>query len=179
MEVEFINNYALALFDLAEEEANLEEYRSQIKDLVKIFKENERLIELFQEPLISKETKYKFIDKVFSQFNFNIVNFLKVIINNNRSFYMYRIIKRTLNLLDRRLNIQEGKLYSAVELTPYQIEKIRKTIEEDTGSRIEIKTFIEPSLIGGFKVLLKDDVYDTSLLSKLHNLKNNILLKRR
>ena len=49
--------------------------------------------------------------------------------------------------------------------------KQTKTLQK----RIELRIIVDESLIGGFKVYLKNDVYDASILRKVHNLKKKLL----
>ena len=53
--------------------------------------------------------------------------------------------------------------------------KIVKTIEENEKAKIELETVYDPSLLGGFIVSIKDNVYDASLISKLEKMKIAIL----
>ena len=89
--------------------------------------------------------------------------------------YLRKIIKETIFRFDDYLNIEEGKLVSATKLSEEQIHKIEKALEKTLQKRIELRIIVDESLIGGFKVYLKNDVYDASILRKVHNLKKKLL----
>ena len=60
------------------------------------------------------------------------------------------------------------------EMSEEEKEKIIKSIEKNEGVRLELEEVIDPSILGGFIVTLKDNVYDASLKTKLQNLKESL-----
>ena len=54
-------------------------------------------------------------------------------------------------------------------------KEYEKALEKTLQKRIELRIIVDESLIGGFKVYLKNDVYDASILRKVHNLKKKLL----
>ena len=175
MDNTLFNRYALALLSVAKEENKVEEYRLYLKEIKEALDNNPTFIKLLGATNIKKSDRYLIIEKVFAQYDSNIVNFIKVILKNNRSYYLRKIIKETIFRFDDYLNIEEGKLVSATKLSEEQIHKIEKALEKTLQTRIELRIIVDESLIGGFKVYLKNDVYDASILRKVHNLKKKLL----
>ena len=175
MDNTLFNRYALALLSVAKEENKVEEYRLYLKEIKEALDNNPTFIKLLGATNIKKSDRYLIIEKVFAQYDSNIVNFIKVILKNNRSYYLRKIIKETIFRFDDYLNIEEGKLISAAKLSEEQIHKIEKALEKTLQKRIELRIIVDESLIGGFKVYLKNDVYDASILRKVHNLKKKLL----
>ena len=175
MDNTLFNRYALALLSVAKEENKVEEYRLYLKEIKEALDNNPTFIKLLGATNIKKSDRYLIIEKVFAQYDSNIVNFIKVILKNNRSYYLRKIIKETIFRFDDYLNIEEGKLVSATKLSEEQIHKIEKALEKTWQKRIELRIIVDESLIGGFKVYLKNDVYDASILRKVHNLKKKLL----
>ena len=54
------------------------------------------------------------------------------------------------------------------------MNKIIKAIEKNENARVELETIIDPSLLGGFIVSIKDNVYDASLINKLEKMKASL-----
>lgn len=175
MDNTLFNRYALALLSVAKEENKVEEYRLYLKEIKEALDNNPTFIKLLGATNIKKSDRYLIIEKVFAQYDSNIVNFIKVILKNNRSYYLRKIIKETIFRFDDYLNIEEGKLVSATKLSEEKIHKIEKALEKTLQKRIELRIIVDESLIGGFKVYLKNDVYDASILRKVHNLKKKLL----
>ena len=168
------NRYAIALLEIAIEQNKTEEFRKEVKILKNIFQNSPEFCEILCDVNIDLAKKYSMIDKILASVNSDILSFIKVIIKNNRAHYLYKIFKETLYRFDDYLEIQEGKLILSKEISEEEKEKIIKSIEKNEGVRLELEEVIDPSILGGFIVTLKDNVYDASLKTKLQNLKESL-----
>ena len=168
------NRYAIALLEIAIEQNKTEEFRKEVKILKNIFQNSPEFCEILCDVNIDLAKKYSMIDKILASVNSEILSFVKVIITNNRAHYLYKIFKETLYRFDDYLEIQEGKLILSKEMSEEEKEKIIKSIEKNEGVRLELEEVIDPSILGGFIVTLKDNVYDASLKTKLQNLKESL-----
>ena len=168
------NRYAIALLEIAIEQNKTEEFRKEVKILKNIFQNSPEFCEILCDVNIDLAKKYSMIDKILASVNSDILSFVKVIIKNNRAHYLYKIFKETLYRFDDYLEIQEGKLILSKERSEEEKEKIIKSIEKNEGVRLELEEVIDPSILGGFIVTLKDNVYDASLKTKLQNLKESL-----
>ncbi len=175
MDNSLYNRYALALLNIAIEEKKEEEYRSDVKELVKLLKNNRQFIYILSNKIATTEESYKLIDEVFSSCNSNIKNFIKIIYKNGRAFYLYPIFKETLYRFDDYLKIERGTIYSSNKLTDETLNKISLIIGNKIDKKIELENQVDPTLIGGFKIILKNDIYDTSIASQIENIKKVIL----
>ena len=168
------NRYAIALLEIAIEQNKTEEFRKEVKILKNIFQNSPEFCEILCDVNIDLAKKYSMIDKILASVNSDILSFVKVIIKNNRAHYLYKIFKETLYRFDDYLEIQEGKLILSKEMSEEEKEKIIKSIEKNEGVRLELEEVIDPSILGGFIVTLKDNVYNASLKTKLQNLKESL-----
>ena len=168
------NRYAIALLEIAIEQNKTEEFRKEVKILKNIFQNSPEFCEILCDVNIDLAKKYSMIDKILASVNSDILSFVKVIIKNNRAHYLYKIFKETLYRFDDYLEIQEGKLILSKEMNEKEKEKIIKSIEKNEGDKLELEEVIDPSILGGFIVTLKDNVYDASLKTKLQNLKESL-----
>ena len=168
------NRYAIAILELAIEQEKVEEFRKEVKILKNIFQNSPEFCEILSDVNIDLSKKFSIVDKVLSSANEDILSFIKVIIKNNRAHYLYKIFKESLYRFDDYLEIQEGKLILSKEMSTEDKEKIIKSIEKNEGVKLELEEVIDPSILGGFLVTLKDNVYDASLKTKLENLKETL-----
>jgi F-type H+-transporting ATPase subunit delta len=175
---ELYNRYALALLDLAKEENKVVEYRQEVDSLLMVIKDNPEIMKFFGSYYTSEEAKNALIDEKLSKYySKNVINFIKVILKNNRSMYLYKIFKETLFRFDDYLNIEEGKIYSTLPLSKKDMDRIIEVIERNTDKKIVLTNVIDPKLIGGIKVVLKNDIYDASLVTQVDELKSRLLRK--
>lgn len=174
---ELFNRYAFGLLQVAIEEDKVSDYREEIVILRTVLKENKEFIKLLGSTQLEDDEPYKLIEKNFSKFSPDIVSFMKVILKHGRSHYLYEIIKETQFRFDDYLNVERGTIYSRVPLSEKNIEKIKLAIEKHTKKRIELKNVIDEDIIGGIKVVLKNDLYDASIKTNIENLKAHLLKK--
>lgn len=173
---ELYNRYAFALLDLAKEQNKVEDYRNEVISLVTIFKENPASIKFFNSYDISFVEKEEVINRCFlNNYFLEIVNFIKIIVKHGRAIYLYKIFLETLYRFDDYLNIERGVIYSTEELSNKRIAEIEEAIGVNTHKRVQLVNKIDETLIGGIKVVLKNDIYDSSLKGQLKGLKDLLL----
>lgn len=174
-EVALYNNYAIALLEVAIEEGKVEEYRKEIKVLKEVFKTNFDYVRFLGDYNISLSEKYKTIDRSFKNVNPSIISFIKIIVKNRRALFLAKIFKEAVYRFNDYLHIEEGKIYLAKKIDEKSKKKIIEAIEKNEKAKVELEEIYDPSLLGGFIVSIKDNVYDASLVNKLEKMKTTIL----
>ena len=169
------SRYASALFSIALEENQVDFYRKEIKVIRKIFLENEDLIHLFSSYFIDDKEKNDVVDKIFSNENINIVNFIKIIIHNKRTISIIKIFDEFIKDCNQHLKIKDGIIYSVNELNQKQIKDLEKAIEAKLNYQVELINVIDKKLIGGFKIQVEDQIFDGSIKNRLENLRNSLI----
>jgi F-type H+-transporting ATPase subunit delta len=172
---ELFNHYAIGLFDLAKEDDTVEATRKDVKIVRNLLKDYPKFVSILSDVDISKEERYAIVDEVFALLSLDVKAFIKVIIRNDRATSIYKIFREALYRFDDALGIEEGKLYSSKRMDEVDIERIAEAISKNTGRRIELNQYIDPDLLGGFKIVLENDVYDASLLHSIEQLKAKLL----
>lgn len=175
MDTQIFNSYAIAFLDYAIEFKKEEMLRNEIKEIRVLLKENPSFKLILSSKSLKLEEKYSLIDKVFISCDKSIKSYIKVIVKNNLSFHLYEIIRETLYRFDDYLNIEEGFLYLSKEFKKEEISSLIKEIEKRTNKRVDLKVVIDPTLIGGFKVSLRNNEFDASLKGRLDEIKLNII----
>ena len=168
--------YATALVDLAKEENKLDEYYNYLNSFISFFNENDELNDFFASFKINTKTKQDFINKHFNNlYNENFLNFLYLILKNGRGNKIYLILKDSLKLFEDELNIERGVIYSSKKLNDNYLNRIVESFKKKLNKRVVLKNEIDPSLIGGIKIVLRNDIYDASIKNKLDNLKKMLI----
>lgn len=66
---------------------------------------------------------------------------------------------------------------TVIPLSPTQIKKAKKIVEKKIKIT-KVKVFINPHILGGFKLKIGDEVWDESILGKIQKVKEAILSGR-
>ena len=171
MDSSVFNVYANALLDLSISKNEVLEMRNEIKEVKKIIKENKDFLLMMHLKTVKIEEKYQIIDKIFNSCLLTLRSFFKVLIKNNLSFYFYDILKESLYRFDDYLNIEEGTLYISSPLKEEEIDLIKNIVSKKINKQLDMEVLIDKNLIGGFKIVLRNDIFDSSILSRINNFK--------
>ncbi|MBU4692208.1 F0F1 ATP synthase subunit delta [Mycoplasma zalophi] len=175
MNNELIYNYGLAIFELAKEENQIDNYYSQLKYIDKSLQENQEFIKILNLYSLTIEKKYQLIDETFSDFSPTIVNFLKVITKNHIVSKITNIINIYKTLYYNSKNIKQGYVYSTETLSLEQINELQETYSQKYQINLKLKNRIDPKLLGGIKIVIDDIVVDNTILNQIEKLKESIL----
>lgn len=168
--------YAKALFDLNPEPGSLESVSQQLAAFCEALKENPKAREILYVSRLSKEEKKKIIGSALNSRESAILrNFLWVMIDNGRIHLLDQVQAAFKQRINIQLGITEGVVTSAVELTPSQLESLSKVFSRKLNKEIRLSTKLDPSLVGGFHVIIDGVVYDNSIKLQLKQLKKHLM----
>lgn len=170
--------YASSLFELAQEERQIERYEADLALVKNIICSDEEVLSFFMHFNVEKEAKKETIDKAFNgSLSVYVLNFIKLLIDKNRMNSLPEIINAFHSLTNDYLGIKEGTLYSSMELDKQEIKKIEHVLSKRMDKKIVLKLEIDENLIGGVKVVIGNHVIDGSVKNKMDLLKNELLRK--
>lgn len=169
--------YAEALFSLGLEDKKLTKLQDEGKALSEIIHDNEDFLLLLDSRFMSREERQDIASKILKDFDEDIVNFVKVLIANNRTNYIKDVLEAFNSLCNEYKGVKEGLIYSAFPLDKEIINKIKNKISQIEGMDVELISRIDPSLIGGVKVVINSHVYDGSIKNQLEKMQIDLLGK--
>ena len=172
---EITSHYSEALFSLKRDSNQLEESQKEIKELIKVLKQNPDFITLLSSSYKDFKEKEQIIDSVFVGVDEDIRILIKIVTKNHRGQYLVEIFENFNSLVNEYRGVLEGLVYSTEPLSEKELLKLNKTISEIESRPIELKNIIDPALIGGVKVVINDHIYDGSIKHHLESLKLTLL----
>ncbi len=172
---EIAERYGAGLFELAKEENKVEEYMDEVKTLKEVLKENPELMTFFSSVKISKDEKKALIDKVFTSFDHNLINFMKLIVDKGRVSQLSHIYSSFIEMCEEDLGIQHATVVSARALSQEDLNTIGNTLVSKTNKRIILENVVDPSVIAGIKVTMGNTVTDVTMKTKIENMRSTLL----
>ena len=165
-------SYALALYELAKENSELNKVEDEMNGLKALLSESSDFKEMILNPTVTKEEKNKVIIKIVDQYGFcqTLKKFLGFLATKNRLFFLNQIIDSFLDLVSSSKGELKAKLLSSKELSKAELEKIRNELSKDFQSPIKIDYKHDPDLIVGLVIQVGSVMVDTSIKSKLRQL---------
>lgn len=168
--------YGDALFDVAVESGRLDEFLNEAQMVKDLFVANEDLVKLMNHPKVPKEEKVTLLENCFSQgISQELLGTLRIMAMKDRCAEMINVLDYFISRVKEYKNIGLATVTTAMELKPEQKDKIEKRLLETTNYvEMEITYAVDPSLIGGMVIRIKDRVVDSSVKSKLTTLSREL-----
>jgi len=166
---ETANRYALALYELAKENSELEAVEKDIKELLAIYNTSEDLKNFIKNPTQSQSTQLEVLDKVSVEMSLSkiIKNFLFILITKRRIFFLNTIFLNFLSLASKKRGELKASLISSKNLTNEELKNLNIEISKATGTSVSFDYTVDENLIGGLKMQIGSLMVDTSIRNKL------------
>lgn len=97
-------------------------------------------------------------------------NFIKMLIENGRVSLLPEIGAQFAVLKNAQEGAADAAITSAFEISAAQVADLVKTLEKKFGRKLNPTVTVDPSLIGGVRVVVGDEVLDTSVRAKLQQM---------
>jgi F-type H+-transporting ATPase subunit delta len=166
--------YSEALFDVAKEKDELDEVQEQLGQFADAVDENRDLQVFFFSPYLSSQDKRDGISKAISGGNKELINFLELLAEKHRMPALFQIRRRFDELAADENDQLDVTVKSAVELDPSVVEAIGAEIEKKTGKKIDLRSEVDDSIIGGIVLQVGNRVLDASIRSRLDRLRREV-----
>jgi F-type H+-transporting ATPase subunit delta len=98
-------------------------------------------------------------------------NLLAAVLENGRLAALGEIAQQFQLLINARSGVSDAVIHSAFELSATQIDDVKATLEKRFGRKLNATVVIDASLIGGIRVVVGDEVLDTSVKARLEQMK--------
>ena len=97
--------------------------------------------------------------------------FIGTVAANRRAAELPGIISAFTEILAQRRGSQVAKVISATKLTAADLTSIKSQLKKTLGRPVDVETSIDPDLLGGFVVHIGSRLYDSSLKTKLEDMR--------
>lgn len=175
---DYINGYALALFNLAKEEKKLIKYKNQAIEIIEALEANPKAIHVFNSKVTDIEERKALVKKAFGKLDKTLINFLYVLTERSKFNLTVSILRKLIKLINENKNINEGVVYSINKLSPKQIKDIEVKTSKMLGAKVVLTNKLDANLIGGIKVEVNNEIIEDTVVSRLEQIKQQLLNER-
>jgi F-type H+-transporting ATPase subunit delta len=173
MSASMAGRYAAALFELAKEQGQLAQVEADLEAFQTMLDESADLVRLVRSPVISADDQAKALAAILGKAGISglTTNFFLLIARNRRMFAVADMLENFRTLLAAERGEVSADIASAHPLTPEQMTALEDALRIQVGKDVQMNTRVDPSLLGGLIVKLGSRMIDSSLRTKLNNLK--------
>jgi F-type H+-transporting ATPase subunit delta len=164
--------YAMALFELARDERQLESVGASLAGLKRALGESEDLRTLVTSPLVSREQSERGIAAAAESLGLDPItrNFVGVLARNRRLSQLSAVVRAFDMLSAAHRGEVTAEVVSAHPLGDDQVEALKTNLRAQTGRDVVVDLCVDPSILGGLVVKVGSRMIDGSIRTKLNTL---------
>ena len=169
--------YSLALYELAEENNNIQEIEIQSFALMQLIEQSKDFESVIKNPINKKEDQINVVIKISENYNFNslLKKFLCFLVEKRRLFFLKNILKNFVDICSQKRGEVKARLVAAKELNNEEINRIKDELSKNFSNKVKLDYKYDPSLIGGLIIQIGSAMIDTSIKNKLKQLENKMI----
>ncbi len=166
--------YAKSLLGLVTEQGKAEDSYKDMEFILAACKESKELNRVLKSPIINADKKLVILKEVFGGTISQItMAFLELLTKKGRESDVRDIADAYVSLYKESKGIETATVFSAARLTDESRKKVLELVKAGTDGEVELVEQVDPSLIGGFILRVKDKQVDTSISSKIREMKQD------
>jgi F-type H+-transporting ATPase subunit delta len=179
MNYKLASKYAQALIQLAGSPSKIRNYLEELEQLVDLLRAAPNFAWLLYHPCVTHFQKKKALKNLLSNhLDTSLLLFLFVLIDKKRIQYLPDIVREYRHLAHQQLKVLDVQVITAVPLEEQEELKLKTKLENFYHKSIQIKSKIDPKIIGGMILMLNNQMVDNSIKNQLVKLKENLLANR-
>jgi F-type H+-transporting ATPase subunit delta len=162
--------YAEAMFQVAQS-GNLAQATSQIDALAKLAADPQ-LRQFADAPNTRSEQVFDVLAAVVdAPLSDASKNLLRTVIDNGRLGVLPEIASQFRALVNQRAGVSDAVVHSAFAIGQAELAELTAALETRFGRKLNASVRIDPELIGGVRVVVGDEVLDTSVKARLEQMR--------
>lgn len=167
--------YAEALFAAArDDQAGLASWSALVSELAQVASLGD-VREALTDPRLNHQQRTElFVGLIKSPLSAKARNFIELLVNNNRILVLPQIAEQFELLKNELEGTALAEIISAFPLSDDQVQQLVTGLEKKFGLKLKPAVTVDPSLIGGVRVTVGDQVLDTSVQAQLSRMRDTL-----
>lgn len=164
--------YALALFELANEQQKLAAVGKDLAAVQQALGESDAFKALTTSPLVGRDEAVRAVAATAGAMKLDGItaNFLGVLAKNRRLSQLPGVIRAFNTLSARHRGELTAEVTAAHQLDSGQVDAIRQNLRTRMGRDITVDLHVDPAILGGLVVRIGSQMIDGSIRTKLNTL---------
>ncbi len=164
--------YAAAIYELANAEGDLARVEGELSSIARAIDGSADLRSTLTDPSLPFERKRAIIDDLAGgRATRTTMTVINMIAGLNRIGELGAITTLLAERSAASVGKQLAEVRSAVELDDVTVQRLAAALERQTGTPVEIRAIVDPSIVGGVVTRVGDTVIDGSVRSQLQSLR--------
>ena len=170
-----IQGYARALFEVARAEGTLDEVEDELFRFARSYESSDELRKALTDDQVPAEKRQAIVEDLLGgKATPTTVQLLSMVIGSGRSRDLPAIVDELVSRASSAKQLDVAEVRTAVPLTDDQQARMKAALENATGKSLNLKTVVDPSVVGGVVATIGDTVIDESVRTRIDQLKSRL-----
>ena len=166
--------YAQAIFEIALETKELDKWQSDLSEVARL-SDDASVLALLQSPRVLFDDKARVLSGQLKDVNPLALNLVYLLLIKGRLDMVGDITDEYRIMLNSHRGIEVAEVTTAIPLDDEDRQKLSKKLGDIVKKRVEVKSEVDPGLVGGFTARIGGKLLDGSTHSKLVTLKRELV----
>ena len=172
---ELAKRYGGSLYELAAEENLTDELLQQLRTAVNSIEAEPQYLRLLSTPSVPKRERCALLDEAFrGQVHLYVLNFMKLLCEKGALRELPGCARAYRIRYNAAHGILEATATTAVAMTEQQAKSLHEKLEKLTGKTIDLKTKVDPAVLGGIRLDIEGTELDGTVQNRLASLRRDI-----
>ena len=164
--------YAAAIYELAQAESDLARVEGELSSIASAIDSSTELRSALTDPALPLDRKRAVIDDLLGgRASRTTATVIGMIAGLNRMSELGEISKQLSERSAAAVGKKLAEVRSAIELDDATVQRLAAALEKQIGTAVEVRTVVDPSIVGGIVARVGDTVIDGSVRSRLDSLR--------
>jgi F-type H+-transporting ATPase subunit delta len=167
-----IQGYARALFEIARADGTLDEVEDELFRFARSYEGSEELRNTLSDDQIPAEKRQAIIEDLLGgKATSTTTQLVSMVVGSGKARDLPAIVDVLVQRASRAKELAVAEVRTAVSLTGDQEARLKAALENATGKSLNIKSIVDPSIVGGVIATVGDDIIDDSVRTRIDQLK--------
>lgn len=170
-----IQGYARALFEIARADGTLDEVEDELFRFARSYEGSEELRNTLSDDQIPAEKRQTIIEDLLGgKATATTTQLVSMVVGSGKARDLPAIVDVLVQRASSSKQLEVAEVRTAVALTSDQEARMKAALENATGKSLNLKTVVDPSVVGGVIATVGDDVIDDSVRTRIDQLKSRL-----
>jgi len=170
-----IEGYARALFEVARAEGTLDEVEDELFRFARSYESSDALRNALTDEHIPAEKRQAIVEDLLGgKTTTTTVQLVSMVVGSGRSRDIPAIVDSLVARASSAKQLDVAEVRTAVALTDDQQARLKAALENATGKSINLKTIVDPTVVGGVVATIGDTVIDDTVRTRIDQLKSRL-----
>jgi F-type H+-transporting ATPase subunit delta len=167
--------YASALYAVANAEGQLASVADELFAVAKAIEGNDALRDALGDAHLPAERRQQIIEELLGSRSSDVtLGLTSMVVAAGRGRELPDIVDALLEISAHQEGRQVAEVRSAIDLSEDQRQRLAEALKSATGSDVDVRVVVDPSVVGGMVVRVGDQVIDGTVRHRLAQLRESL-----